>query len=169
MSLISTQLVSILYEVIKHKLICHYKYFFHKSVIWVLSLSMSFTINIFNVVRYIFYFMVSWFSNLLIVSFSLDCTQGLLDIKAIFCSVLLFTMTINLWGMYFSIWCKVSILFLIDNSYSGILLKIIYFPNKFSYHIWCIIYIKFSYTRLFLDSLFHWTISHQYHVYFIIT
>ena len=96
---------------------------------------MSFTINIFNVVRYIFSFMVSWFSNLLIVSFSLDCTQGLLDIKAIFCSVLLFTMTINLWGMYFSIWCKVSILFLIDNSYSGIILKIIYFHNKFSYHI----------------------------------
>lgn len=141
-------------------MICHYKYFFHKSIIWVLSLFMSFTINIFNVVRYIFSFMVSWFSNFVTVSFSLDCTQSLLDIKAIFCSVLLFTMKINLWGIYISIWYTVRIYFISDSSYSGILLKIIYFPNKLSYHIWCIIYIKFSYTRLFLDFLFRWTRSH---------
>lgn len=75
-------------------------------------------------------------------------------------------------GMYFSIWCTVRIYFyfLIDSSYSGILLKIIYL-NKLSYHIWCIICIKFSYSDYFwiLFSTELSLISHQYHVYFIIT
>lgn len=64
---------------------------FPKSICILNLFIILFALYIFNVVRYFFSFIVSAFSNLLKASLSLDFTQRLLDIAAIFYSVLLFT------------------------------------------------------------------------------